>query len=88
MSAACLTVSSFDARLEVRARGLCGEQQCCWRAPPPPPRTPSHAHTQEAVHAVRSLDDKVLNLSRLVACTQRFAEQAASEAQGKLAALA
>ena len=45
VSAACLTVSSFDGRLE------------------------------EAVSAVRLLEDKTLNLARLISTAQQFAEQ-------------
>lgn len=45
MSAACLTVTSFDERLE------------------------------QAVSAIRCLEEKMLNLARLVAVTQQFAEQ-------------
>lgn len=45
VSAACLTVTSFDERLE------------------------------QAVSAIRCLEEKMLNLARLVAVTQQFAEQ-------------
>lgn len=44
VSAACLTVQSFDERLE------------------------------QAVSGIRCLEEKVLNLARLVSCTQQFAE--------------
>ena len=45
VSAACLTVTSFDERLE------------------------------QAVSAIRCLEEKTINLARLVAVTQQFAEQ-------------
>jgi hypothetical protein len=49
VSAACLTVQSFDERLE------------------------------QAVGCIRGLEEKLLNMARLVSCTQQFAE--AQEAQ-------
>lgn len=57
VSASCLTVQSFDERLE------------------------------QAVSAIRCLEDKTLNLARLVGVAQQYAEQqdaAAREAQGEL----
>jgi len=61
VSAACLTVQSFDERIE------------------------------SAVSGIRCLEEKLLNLARLVSCTQQFAEaqeaaqrQAAAEAGRRL----